>query len=220
MTFTRSAFDEELKKLQEDLLRMGAVVEEMLHMSIESLTARDVALADKAIDKDDEVDFYNINIENKCLELIALQQPMAKDLRTIAAAMKIITDIERCGDYAVDVAKTSRSLAELPAFKPLADIPKMAEIVKKMLREALEGFVHRDMEKIYRMIEDDDQVDHFYNELHEELVGFVEKEGKLARQAFLYLLMGRYLERIADHITNIGERVYYMETGELKELHQ
>lgn len=220
MTFTRSAFDEELKKLQEDLLRMGAVVEEMLHMSIKSLETRDVAMAEKAIDKDDEVDSYNINIENKCLELIALQQPAARDLRIIGAAMKIITDIERCGDYAVDVAKTAMALSRQPAFKPLVDIPKMAEVVKKMLREALEGFVEKDLEKIQRMIEDDDVVDHFYNELHEELAALVEKEGKLARQALHLLLIGRYLERIADHITNIGERVYYMETGDLKELHQ
>lgn len=220
MTFTRTAFDEELKKLQEDLLRMAAVVEEMLHISIEALDKRDDTLADAAIAQDDEVDGYNVSIENKCLELIALQQPAAKDLRIIAAALKIITDIERCGDYAVDIAKTVKELSREPVFKPLVDIPKMAEIVKKMLREALEGFVQRDLEKIQRMIEDDDIVDHFYNDLHEELAVLVEKDGKLARQAFHLLLLGRYLERIADHITNIGERVYYVETGELKELHQ
>lgn len=220
MTFTRSAFDEELKKLQEDLLRMAAAVEEMLHASIEALTKRDVNLAEEALQKDDVVDEYNLSIENKCLELIALQQPAARDLRIIASAMKIITDVERCGDYAVDIAKTVMALSQEPVFKPLVDIPQMADIVKKMLREAIEGFVEKDLEKIQRMIEDDDRVDHFYNELHEELALLVEKEGKLARQAFHFLLLGRYLERIADHITNIGERVYYVETGELKELHQ
>ncbi len=220
MTFTRSAFDEELKKLQEDLLRMAAAVEEMLHASIEALTKRDVKLAEEALEKDDVVDEYNLSIENKCLELIALQQPAARDLRIIASTMKIITDVERCGDYTVDIAKTVMALSQEPVFKPLVDIPQMADIVKKMLREAIEGFVERDLEKIQRMIEDDDRVDHFYNELHEELALLVEKEGKLARQAFHFLLLGRYLERIADHITNIGERVYYVETGELKELHQ
>ncbi len=220
METVRSAFDANLKKLQEDLLRMGMVVEEMLNLCMEALVKRDAALADKAIAKDDAVDDYNLDIENRCIELIATQQPAARDLRIIAAAMKIITDVERCGDYGVDIAKTAKKLSDMPSSKVAADIFLMADVVKKMLRETLEAFVSHDLNQIQRMINDDDIVDNKYNTLHEELIAAVSVSAALAAQAFHFLLVARYLERIADHITNIGERLYYMETGELKELHQ
>jgi phosphate transport system protein len=215
----RSFFEENLEILQKNLLEMGRIVEEMLNSAILSLKNRDAKLAEETIRKDDIVDKLNLEIENKCLELIALQQPVAKDLRTIASALKIITDIERCGDYTVDIAKVSLKLIEKEIFKPLELIPKMVELVQNMLRRALEGFVERDINKIKKMIEEDDEVDHLYNFLHEELVEYIMKDPSLTSQAIHLLMVGRYLERIADHITNIGERVYYMETGELKELH-
>lgn len=215
----RSSFEENLKILQQNLLEMGKIVEEMLESAILSLKNRDVQLAQETIRKDDLVDRLNLEIENKSLQLIALQQPVAKDLRTIASALKIITDIERCGDYAVDIAKVSIRLAEKEIFKPLELLPKMVELVQSMLRRALEGFVERDLEKIKKMIEEDDEVDHLYNSLHEEIVDYIKRDSSLAPQGIHLLMIGRYLERIADHITNIGERVYYMETGELQELH-
>jgi phosphate transport system protein len=134
--------------------------------------------------------------------------------------MKIITDIERMGDYTVDIAKTAKILAENPPYKPLIDIPKMADIVQRMLREVLEAFVSRDLELVEKMISDDDKVDHFAHYLHEQIADAIQEKPSITRQALRLLLITRYLERIADHITNVGERVYYMETGELKELHQ
>ena len=215
----RSSFSEEIRELEQDLLKMGSVVEQMLHKSIEALITRNVFLAEEAIAMDDIVDGYNLAIENRCLKLLALQQPMARDLRTIAGAMKIITDVERMGDYIVDIAKTARELSEEPLFKPLEDIPRMAELVKQMLRDVLEAFVSRDLELIQKMIETDDQVDHLNRSLHEELVGYMQKDPSVIPQAVHLLLITRYLERLADHVTNVGERVYYMETGEMKELH-
>jgi phosphate transport system protein len=215
----RSAFSEEISELQQDILKMGSVVEQMLHKSIEALATRNVLLADEAIAMDDIVDGYNLAIENRCLKLLALQQPMARDLRTIAGAMKIITDVERMGDYIVDIAKTAKKLSEEPLFKPLEDIPKMADLVKQMLRDVLEAFVSRDLDLIQRMIDTDDQVDYLNRSLHDELVGYMQKDPAVVPQAVHLLLIARYLERLADHVTNVGERVYYMETGEMKELH-
>ena len=215
----RKAFDGELASLQTDLQKMGAVVEDMLGKAIKALAERDIALAQQVQDMDDVVDRYNIDIETESLRLLALQQPMARDLRTIAAAMKIITDVERAGDYAVDIAKMGERLADRPLFKPLEDIPKMAQTVQQMLREVLTAFVTRDLSLIQEMISHDEEVDHLYHSLYDELVGYIQRDPKLADQAVGLLLIARYLERIADHITNIGERIYYMETGELKELH-
>lgn len=215
----RKIFDEEIKKLQEALLKMGNLVEEMLYKAIEALAKRDVKLADEVIKKDDEVDELNIKIEEKCINLIALQQPMARDLRFITAVLKIITDVERIGDHCVDIAKFGKQIMDKPLFKPLVDIPKMADLVRKMLRDALQAFVQRDPEKIKQIVQDDDEIDHLHKYLFNELVDFMERDAKLVKQAVYLLLMTRYLERIADHTTNICERIYYMETGEIKELH-
>lgn len=215
----RKAFDQDLKSLMDDLREMGIVVEEMLDKSIEALQKQDVDLANQVERLDDIVDRYNIDIETKALRLLALQQPMARDLRTIAAAMKIITDVERAGDYAVDISQLAIQLAERPLFKPLEDIPKMAEWVRQMLRETIQAFVTRDLEMVQHMVTLDDQVDAHYHKLYDELIEYIHHNPELADQAVGLLLVARYLERIADHITNIGERIYYMETGELKELH-
>lgn len=215
----RKAFDEDLASLQEDLKSMGRVVEEMLEKSVKALADQNVDLAREVQDLDDVVDHYNVSIETKCLRLLALQQPMARDLRTIGAAMKIITDVERAGDYAVDISQVAMQLADRPLFKPLEDIPTMAEMVREMLRETLTAFATRDLDLVRHMVALDDQVDHLYHSLYDELIGFIHADQKLADQAVALVLVARYLERIADHITNIGERIYYMETGELKELH-
>jgi len=198
---------------------MGGVVEQMLLKCVKALVDRDIPLADETIDMDDIVDGYNLDIETRCLRLLALQQPMARDLRTIAAALKIITDVERMGDYAVDIAKTAKILLEKPLFKPLVDIPRMAKIVQRMLHESLAAFVNRDLGLIEKITQEDDKVDRLNRALHDELVGMLEKDPSLASQAVRLILIARYLERIADHVTNVCERVYYMETGELKELH-
>ena len=215
----RKAFDQDLASLMDDLRDMGVVVEKMLDKAIEALQNRDVKLANEVEDLDDIVDRYNLDIETKALRLLALQQPMARDLRTIAAAMKIITDVERAGDYAVDISKVAIELADKPLFKALEDIPKMAQWVREMLRETLRAFQTRDLLLVQHMVALDDQVDHLYHALYDELLGHIHQNPDIAEQAVGLLLIARYLERIADHITNIGERIYHMETGELKELH-
>jgi phosphate transport system protein len=216
----RETFAQSLKALQDDLARMGAIVESMVHQALEALARRDIALANKVMAMDDDIDHLNLDIENRCLELIALQQPLARDLRTIAAAMKIITDIERMGDYAVDMAKEAIKLADRPLFKPLVDIPRMGELVKEMLRESLEAFASRDLDLVRRVIERDDAVDHLQRALFDELIDFMVKDSSLVFQSVHLIMITRYLERIADHITNVGERVIYMETGELAEFHK
>lgn len=216
----RVALGDGLRELDQDLLEMGSAVEQMLHKSIEALRTGNVILAREAISLDDVVDGYNIGIENKCLKLLALQQPMASDLRIIATTLKIITDIERMGDYVVDIAKTAVKLADRELFKPLVDIPRMADLVKQMLRETLEAFINRDMALIRKMVEDDDEVDRLNRTLHDELIGFMKQDAEVADQAMQLLLVALYLERLADHVTNVGERVYHMETGEMKELHK
>jgi phosphate transport system protein len=216
----RKTFDHDLNSLQEDILHMGAVVEEMLGKSMRALENRDVKLARQVEDMDDVVDRYNLDIEAHALRLLALQQPIARDLRTIAAAMKIITDVERAGDYAVDISKIAERLANEEIFKPLQDLPRMARIVQEMLRETLRAFVSRDLAMVAQMISHDDEVDATYRKLYDELIAYVKKNPAITDQAVGLLLIATHLERIADHITNIGERIHYMETGELKELHK
>lgn len=216
----RKAFDQELNELQEDLEKMGYIVERMLGDAIHALATGDAEEARRVMEMDDQVDEYNIGIEERALRLLARQQPMARDLRTIAGALKIITDIERAGDYAFDIARVAEKLAHEPLFKPLEDIPRMARTVQDMMRDALTSFRTRDLGLIQRMISHDEAVDRLYYALYDELVEVVQRDPKLADQVMGLLLVARYLERVADHITNIGERIYYMETGELKELHQ
>ncbi|MGI6663610.1 MAG: phosphate signaling complex protein PhoU [Bacillota bacterium] len=220
MHHPRRVFDSQLAKLDEDLLAMGREAEAMLGDALKALEERDVALADTTIARDDVVDGYRFDIEMRAMEIIATQQPAARDLRRVFAALSIASDVERVGDYSVDICKTAKRLAGKPLFKPLVDIPRMERLVVQMLRESLEGFVSRDLALIEKMINDDDEVDHLYRDLHDELCDFMKKDPDLVDQAVQLLLIARYLERIADHITNIGERVFYVETGELKELHQ
>lgn len=219
MVTPRRKFDAELAGLDRSLLRMGTIAGEMLSKALTALANRDTGLADETIAMDDLVDALNLEIETTCIRLIATQQPAARDLRMIFAAIKISGDVERVGDYVVDIAKTAKQLSDRPLFKPLVDIPKLQSVVSQMLRETLEAFVSRDLTLVHKMINDDDEVDHLYRSLYDELVDFMKRDPLVVDQAVQLLLIARYLERIADHITNIGERVFYVETGELKELH-
>ena len=216
---TRHSFDEELQQMKQDILKMGSVVEEMLAGAVKALRERDKNLADEVIAKDDIVDEYNLNIEQTCLRLLALQQPMARDLRTIAAALYIIKDVERMGDYALDIAKAAKKLADYEPITQLIKIPRMAEIVQKMLRDSLRAYVNHDIEVISEIAQEDDEVDILYRQVRDGMIGLIKDNPKSAAQAVELILAARYLERIADHITNIGERISYMETGHLRELH-
>lgn len=219
MTSLRQTFDDQLGGLQQDLLRMSSVVVEMIRTGVQSIRDRNVEDARRAIDMDDTVDELNLKIENTCLHLLALQQPMARDLRVIAGALKIITDIERMGDYAVDLAKMSIRMAEVAPPPSLPKLERMAEILTAMIRETLKAFVERNPDLIQDIVNQDDEVDRLNREVHADTVELI-REGQTAPEALIGgLLTSRFLERIADHCTNVCERIYYMQTGELKELH-
>jgi phosphate transport system protein len=219
MRTTRQAFDTQLRDLEQDLLRMGSYVEEMENQAVRALLNRDAPLAQKVIDGDDIVDDLDLSIETRCMRLLALQQPMAKDLRTIGTFLKAITDLERVGDYSVDIARIALRLVDHPGPLPRVDLAGMSEAVNAMNRHTLRAFVDRDLEAVLRICkEEDDVVDHAYHHMVDELLDLVRREPSQVVPAVYFILAARSLERIADHLTNVAERIQYMETGILEEL--
>jgi len=215
----RASFHERLAALRQDLVHMGDLASQSIGRCLELLATRDVSLAAQVQQIEDEIDRLNMDIERRALELLATQQPMARDLRVIASVLKAIGDIERIGDYCVDMAKQAVMLSAKPLFKPLVDLPRMVDLVRTMLQETLEAFAREDVRRGLAAVEKDHQVDALYRQLHEEISGYLQRDPALADQAIRLLMIGTYLERMADHVTNIGERIHYMVTGELKELH-
>lgn len=215
---TRKTFHEELAQLQQDLLRMGTLVEDTIFRAVNSLKDQDSDLARQVIAEDDRIDQMELDIEQRCLQLLALQQPMARDLRAIGTALKIVTDLERMADLAVAIAKITLRIEGQPFIKPLVDIPRMAEISRSMLRDSLKAFVHRDTGLALEMIERDHEVDHLYNQIFRELLLMMIEDPKKITQATYLLFVAKNLERIGDHATNLGEWILYMVTGERKEL--
>ena len=218
MRRTRQAFDEQLEQLEQRLVEMGNFVAGMLDKAVRALKDHDVALAREAIAADDVADQMDLEIERECMRLLALQQPMSRDLRTIGTVLKVIADVERVGDYSVDIAKTAITLAKTEYFKPLEDIPQMADLVRKMMRLSLEALVGRDLELVYQVVALDDEVDKLWYKLHDQLEERMQQQPELVPQAIALLLVARYLERTADHTVNIAERVAYRETGKLEAL--
>jgi len=218
MRRTRQAFDEQLAELERRLLEMGQFVEAMLEKAGRALTGHDVTLAQEAIAADNRADDMDLEIEQHCMRLLALQQPMSRDLRTIGTVMKVIADVERIGDYSVDIAKTAIELAQTEYYKPLEDIPKMVEIVRWMLRKALEALVAHDLVLVEKVIERDDEVDRLWYRIRGQVEQVMQERSEVVPQAVALLLVARYLERVADHTVNIAERVAYMETGRLETL--
>lgn len=209
----RKGFDKELENLNDLLLKMGAMVEELIDMSIDSIFKQDEELADKVIILDDKVDEMETKIEKICIGLIALQQPKAKDLREISAILKIITDLERIGDNGVNIAKVTKTLSKEKYVKPLIDIPRMAKISKKMIRKSLDSFVKKDIELAKEVAGMDDIVDDIYEEIYMDLLEMLSEDKSIMKQVINLLFIGRYIERISDHTTNICERIIYMITG-------
>jgi len=217
MIRTRQAFDEQLSQLEQKLLQFGAFVEAMLEKATRALADQDLNLAREVIADDDTADEMDLEIEQFCMRLLALQQPMSRDLRMIGTTMKVIADVERIGDYSVDIAKAAISMADTQYFKPLVDIPRMSGIVRQMLRQALEALVRRDQAMAHEVVKLDDKVDELWDLLLSELEGIMQQRPETVQQAVILLLVARYLERIADHIENVAERVIYIETGRLQE---
>ena len=211
---TRHDFDAQLDGLQRDILRMGTMVEESIAVSLQALRERNGALAQQVIDGDDRIDQFMMEMEQRCLHLIATQQPLASDLRVIGAAIKIITDLERMADHCVNMARATRRLIGQPLVKPLVDIPRMAEIVQAMTRTALNAYVHRDPEEAAALSQTDHQVDALYRQVFGDLQALMRQNPDYIDQGLQLLLLARDLERMGDHSTNLGDWVIFMVTGD------
>jgi phosphate transport system protein len=215
---TRSNFHQSLDELQADLLNMGKKVEDLIHNAVQSLVKMDKHLAEEIVASDDLVDDMLLSIEESCLRLIALQQPMATDLRIISTALKISTDLERIADHAVDIAKVTIRLSGQELIKPLVDIPLMAEKAREMLVQSIAAYTERDVDLAASLAQKDDEVDHLYGKIFQEVRGMMGADIEDNRQLIHLLLVAQYLERVADHTTNIGESVIYMVVGKRKDL--
>lgn len=215
---TRTYFDAELKTLHENILLMSSMVEEMLVDAVKSLKKQDIKLADKVVNNDDAVDAKELQIQDFCVKLIAKQHPVAKDLRLITAALKIISDLERIADKAVDIAKTTKRLSQDTYIKPLIDIPRMADLTVVMLNDAINSYVKEDISFANEVSLRDDEIDSLFKQIYMELLAYMMEDPKKINQATQFLFAARYLERVADHTTNICESVIYLVTGEYKDL--
>ena len=216
----RKVFEASLEELHNDLIRMGSMVEKQIHDCIDALVAQDEVKAKKIMENDDIVDALEREIEDKAIRLIAMQQPLAIDLRNIFTTTKIVTDLERMADYAVDVAKITVRLKDEKYIKQLIDIPRMAEIVILMIRDSLDAYVAGDVEKAYAVCKRDDKVDDIYKEIFDELLLLMFKNQETVNQATQFLFISKWLERIADHTTNICEWTIYLVTGEKVNLNE
>lgn len=210
----RNRFDKQLCTLNDELIEMGSMIEQSIETAIKGLVTQDVALAEQAIESDEEIDRQERSIESLCLKLLLQQQPVAKDLRLISAALKMITDMERIGDQAADISEITIALADKPYIKKLEHIQQMAKETMVMLVESIEAFVNKDLDKANRVITHDDTVDELFQIVKEELIGIIHENVDSGEQATDLLMVAKYLERIGDHATNISERVIFSITGE------
>jgi phosphate transport system protein len=203
-------FHEELDHLKQTLLAMGALVEDQIRRAMRALTDRDDVLAKNVIDRDREVNTYDVEVDEKCVELLALHQPTAIDLRFITTAMKIVTDLERIGDQAVNIAQRALELNLEPQLKPYIDLPRMADQAQRMVKDSLDAFVARDTALARRVCADDAPVDALNHQIFRELLTFMMEDPKTIPRALRLILIARFLERVADHATNIAEMVIYL----------
>ena len=203
-------FQKELEELKGSLLKMATLVEETLNFSVQSLVKQDSQLAQKTFENEDRINALEIAIEDRCLKLLALRQPVAADLRFITAAMKIVTDLERMGDQAVNIAERAISLNEEPPLKPYIDIPRMTEITQSMVKDVLDAFVNRDSKLARSVCERDDLVDGLNDQVFRELLTYMITDPRTITRAVHLMIVSRCLERIADHATNIAEDVIFM----------
>jgi phosphate transport system protein len=214
----RETFEQALQRLQDELLVLGSLVENAILDSVESLKKRDMEGSRRIIAQDRRINEKRFEIENEALVLIATQQPMAGDLRTIAAVLEITTELERIGDYAKGIAKINLMIGETPLIKPLIDIPSMAEKMLNMLRRALNAFVARDVELARAISEEDEMIDALYNQVYRELIACIMSNTRNIDQANFLLWVAHNLERAADRVINICERVVFTVTGDMQEM--
>ena len=214
----RDTFERSLQQLQDNILILGSTAEDALVESVDALKQRDLHRARKLIADDRWINQKRYAIETEVLELIATQQPMASDLRVLASVLEIATELERIGDYAKGIAKINLMIGEEPLIKPLIDLPRMAEKVRDMLHDALQAFVHRDVELARVVAAGDSEIDALYNQVYRELLTFIMADPHTLNQATHLLWVGHNIERAADRVTNICERVIFTVTGKLVEL--
>ncbi len=214
----REAFDQQLQSLQDELLVLGSMVETAITEAVDSLRRRDLDRSRRLIGGDRLVNRKRFAIENDCLVLIATQQPMARDLRALAAVLEIATELERIGDYAKGIAKINLMMGEEPLLKPLLDIPLMADKARSMLHRALDAFVRRDVGLARAIPTEDDEVDALYNQVYRELLALIIANPRTIDRATYLLWVAHNLERTADRVTNICERTVFTVTGELMEM--
>jgi phosphate transport system protein len=207
--------EHDLEALKESILKMGSLVEDAIQKSIKALTERNRDLAVAVIDGDRTVNTYDVEIEEECIRLLALWQPKGSNLRFITTAIKIITDLERMGDLAVDVCERAIELLDEPPLKPYIDIPRMAEAAQKMLKDSLDAFIAKDADLALNVCERDDFVDNLTHQIFNELLVYMLQDPKNITRAVRITYIAKYLERIADHATNIAEMVVYMVKGKV-----
>ena len=210
----RNRFERELVVLNNELIEMGSMIEKSIETAINALINQDIELAKKAIEDDDEIDRQERDIENLCFKLLLQQQPVAKDLRLISSALKMITDMERIGDHAADISEITIALGNMPHIKRLEHIQQMAKETMVMLVGSVEAFVNRDMNKANSVIAQDDIVDKLFEKVKGDLIDMIHSDKNNGEQAANLLMVAKYLERIGDHATNISEWVIFSITGE------
>lgn len=214
----RESFHRHLHELQDDLLVLGSMVEKSIERAMESLRNRDLELAHQVIADDEKINHKRFEIEEKCIELIVTQQPMASDLRIIIAVLNIIVDLERIADHATGNARIAIMIGNEPPLKPLIDLPRMAQKTGEMLRRSLDAFINRDAEAAKQICAEDDEVDALYDQVFRELITFMAEDTKTITRATRLIWVGHNLERSADRVTNICERVVYVVTGKMEEI--
>ncbi len=210
---TDKRYGEELKKLREEILYMGGLVEDQIQKAVKSLVDRDSELAEVIIERDHEVNRLDVEIDDICIKLLALHQPAGRDLRFITTGLKITTDLERIGDMAVNICERALELNQEPQLKPYIDIPRMARISQRMIRESLDAFVREDTDLALKVCKDDDEVDQLNTQIFRETLTFMLENAQTISRATKISSISKYLERIADHATNIAEMVIFMVKG-------
>jgi phosphate transport system protein len=210
---TNRQYEEELRGLRADLLKMGGMVERQIADAVEALVERDISEAHQNIARDTEVNRMDVEIDERCIRLLALHQPAASDLRFITTGLKITTDLERIGDNAVNISERVLELSEQPQIKPYIDIPRMAEIAQSMVKDSLDAFMRDDTALAQEVIQRDDEVDGLNYQIYRELLSYMAEDPSTIARATQILFISKYLERIADHATNIAEMVVYMVMG-------
>jgi phosphate transport system protein len=213
-THTVRSYDQQINYLTRKIMEMGGLVEQQVADAVDSLVKLDAEAAGRVVDNDDNVDRLEEEIDQHAIRLFATRQPMAVDLRLIAMAMKISNDLERMADYASNIAQRVERLARTPPVKPLYAIPRMAQIAQSMVKDILDAYVERDVQKAQAVWHRDDEVDEMYNSLFRELLTYMMEDPRNMSACIDLLFVAKNLERIADHTTNIGEKIHYMIHGE------